>query len=88
MQMLHQKLQCPVMSWGQLPEEVLDFEENPVELDTHLGWGHWGKTEPQSLELFHNNTLALFGQTNEVVIVAKQDEWLWKLRRRLWKKNE
>lgn len=82
-QMLYEELQCLVMSWWQLPQQVLDLEEDPVELHADLSRGHWGGTEPQRLQFLHNDTLAFLGQTDEVVIVAEQDERLWKLQRKV-----
>lgn len=69
------------MSWGQLLQQVLDLEEDPVEFHTDLGWCHWGGTQPQGLQFLHNDTLAFFGQTDKVIIVAEQDERL----RELWR---
>lgn len=82
-QMLYEELQCLVMSWWQLPQQVLDLEEDPVELHADLGRSHCGGTEPQHLQLLHNDTLAFFGQTDKVIIVAEQDERLWKLQRKV-----
>lgn len=71
------------MSWWQLLQQVLDFEENPVELHTDLSRGHRGGTEPQCLQFLHNDTLTFFGQTDKIIVVAEQDERLWKLQRKV-----
>lgn len=72
------------MSWRQLPQQVLDLEEDPVELHTDLGRAHWGGTEPLGLQLLHNDALTFLGQTDEVVVVAEEDEWLGELQRKVW----
>lgn len=71
------------MSWWQLPQQVLDLEEDPVELHADLGRSHWGGAEPQRLQFLHDDTLAFLGQTDKVIVVAEQDEWLWKLQRKI-----
>lgn len=81
--MLYEELQCLVMSRWQLPQQVLDLEEDTVELHTDLGRGHWGGTEPKGLQFLHNDTLAFLGQTDKIIIVAEQDERLWKLQRKV-----
>lgn len=81
--MLYEELQGLVMSCWQLPQQVLDLEEDPVEVHADLGRGHWGRTEPQCLQFLHNDTLAFLGQADKVVIIAEQDERLWKLRRKV-----
>ena len=88
MQMLDQELQCLVMSWRQLLQQVLDLEEDPVELHADLCRGHCGGTDPQRLQFLHYDTLAFLGQTDKVVIEAEQDERLWKLPRKAWRKEE
>lgn len=85
--MLYDELQCPVMSWWQLPQQVLDLEEDPVKLHADLGRSHWRGTESKCLQFLHNDTLALLSQTDEVVIVAEQDERLWKLQRKVRRKT-
>lgn len=72
------------MSWRQLPQQVLDLEEDPVELHADLGWAHWGGTEPLGLQLLHNDALTFLGQTDEVVVVAEEDERLGELQRKVW----
>ena len=80
-QMFYEELQCLVMSWWQMPQQVFDLEEDPVQVHADLGLGHRGWTEPKSLQFLHNNTLALLGQTDKVIIIAEQDERLWELNR-------
>lgn len=70
------------MRWWQLPQQVLDLEEDPVELHTDLSRGYWGGTEPQGLQILHNDTLTFLGQTDKVIVVTEKDEWLWELQRK------
>lgn len=85
--MLYEELQCFVMSKWKLPQQVLDLEEDPVELHTDLGWGHRGGTEAKGLQFLQDDALAFLGQTDKVIIVAEQDEGLWKLQRKVWRKK-
>ncbi len=85
--MLYEELQSLVVSWWQLPQQVLDLKEDPVELHADLCRGHGVGTEPQRLKLLHYDALAFLGQTDEVVVVAEEDERLWKLQRKVCGKN-
>ena len=86
--MLYEELQCLVMSRWQLPQQILDLEEDPVEFHTDLGWGHWSGTEPKGLQFLQDDALAFLGQADEVIIVAEQDERLWKLQRKVWREKK
>ena len=77
--MLCEELQRLVISRGQLPEQILDLEQHSVEVHADLGRRHGAGAEPHRLQLLHDDALALLGQTDEVVVVAEQDEGLWKL---------
>lgn len=81
MQMLYEELQRFVVSGRQLPQEVLELEEDAVELHADLSRRHWGGAEAKRLQILHNSTLAFFGQTDELIVVAEKDEWLWKLKK-------
>lgn len=72
------------MSRRQLPQQVLDLEEDPVELHADLGRAHWSGTEPLGLQLLHNDALTFLGQTDEVVVVAEEDKRLRELQRKVW----
>lgn len=80
MQVFYEELQSLVVSRRQLPQQVFDLEEDPVELHADLGRARRSRTEPLSLQLLHNDALALLGQADEVIIVAEEDEWLRELR--------
>lgn len=82
MQVFYEELQGLVVSRRQLPQQVFDLEEDPVELHADLGRARRSRTEPLGLQLLHNNALALLGQADEVVVVAEEDEWLRELRRK------
>lgn len=86
-QMFYEELQCLVVSWWQLPQQVLDLKEDPVELYADLGRSHRHWTEPQRLKFLYNDTLAFLGQTNKVIVVAEEDERLWKLQWKVCGKN-
>jgi len=81
MQMLDEELQYLVMNSWQLPQEVLDLEEDPVKIHADLGRGHLGGTASQCFQFLHNDTLTFLGQADKVVIISEQDERLWKLQR-------
>lgn len=82
--MLYEELQGLVMLLRQLSQQILDFEQRPVELHADLGGCDAVWTEPLGFEFFHDDTLAFLGQTDEVVVVTEQDERLWKLERTKW----
>lgn len=75
-QMCYEEAQSPVVGCGQLLEKVSDPEDNSVELDARpsllLCCGAL-----KLVHLLHDHPLALFGQADEVVVVAVQDQRLW-----------
>lgn len=77
-QVCDEEAQSPVVGCGQLLEKVSDPEDDSVELDTRpsllLCCGAL-----KLIHLLHDHPLALFGQANEVVVVAVQDQWLREL---------
>ena len=77
-QVLHQELQCFVVDWRQLTEQVSDLEEDAVKLHTDLP-RLGGQRPARCLHLLHDDALALLGQTDEVIVVAEQDERLREL---------
>lgn len=82
MKVFYDELQGLVVSRWQLPQQVLDLEEDPVELHAELGRARRSRAEPLGLQLLHNDALALLGQADEVVVVAEEDERLRQLRRK------
>ena len=85
MQVLDDELQGLVVGGGELPEEVLDLEEDPIELHADLRGrgqrrgGLRGGAAPRGLQLLNDDRLALLGQTDEVIVVAEENEGLWEL---------
>lgn len=77
--MLYEELQRLVMRWRQLSQQILDFEQHPVQLHADLGCHNGARIEPLGFKFFHDDALAFLRQTDEVVVVAEQDERLWKL---------
>lgn len=77
-QVCDEEAQSPVVGCGQLLEKVSDPEDDSVELDTRpsllLCCGAL-----KLIHLLHDHPLALFGQANEVVVVAVHDQWLREL---------
>lgn len=82
MEVFYEELQGLVVSRRQLPQQVLDLEEDPVELHADLGRARRRGAEPLGLHLLRDNALALLGQADEVVVVAEEDERLRELRRK------
>lgn len=77
-QVLHEELQGFVMRRRQLPQEVLHFEEDTLELDADLR-RIGGGAATRRLHLLHDDALTLLRQANEVIIVTEEDERLGKL---------
>lgn len=69
-------MQSPVVGCRKLAEQVSDLEHNSVELDT---WRllYCRRTVLTFINLLHNHPLTFFGQTDEVIVVSIQDQWLW-----------
>lgn len=77
-QVRDEEAQRPVVSRGQLLEEVPDPEDDSVELDTRPPLLD-RRGALKLVHLLHDHLLALFGQADQVVVVAVQDQRLWQL---------
>lgn len=77
--MLYEELQRLVMRWRQLSQQILDFEQHPIELHADLACRNGARIESLGFKFFHDDALAFLRQTDEVVVVTEQDERLWKL---------
>ncbi len=67
------------MGWRKLTQQIFNLEEDPVELYADLQ-GVGGGTSSWRLYLINNDTLTLFGQSDEVIIVSEKNQGLWELR--------
>lgn len=79
--MCDEEAQSSVVGCGQLLEKVSDPEDDSVELDTRPAL-LLCRGALKLIHLLHDHPLALFGQANEVVVVAVQDQWLRELENR------
>lgn len=83
MQVLNQELQGFVVGWRKLTQQVFNLEEDPVELYADLR-AVGGGTSSWRLYFVNNDTLTLFGQSDEVVIVSEKNKGLWELKGIKW----
>lgn len=74
--MCDEEAQSPIVGCWQLLEKVSDPEDDSVELNTRPFLLHCCSAL-KLIHLLHDHLLALFGQANQVIVVAVQDQWLW-----------
>lgn len=75
--MCDQVAQSPVVGWGQLAEEISDLKNDSVQLHTRPRLLSWLVVLSFIISLFHYHPLALFCQTDDIVVESIMDQWLW-----------